>query len=120
MRVDNHIHIRHIMLYHYEKGWKAAQSFRDLNELFGEGTISESQCREWFARFKSGDTSLEDKSGRGRSSDFDDQALLTFADCSFAKKFVEIAKWLCRFPSFLVVVEHNMTNMNMIIGTHFY
>jgi transposase len=76
MRVDNHIHIRHIMLYHYQKGWKAAQSFRDLNELFGLGTISESQCREWFARFKSGDTSLEDKSGRGRPSDFDDQGLL--------------------------------------------
>ncbi|KZC07153.1 Histone-lysine N-methyltransferase SETMAR [Dufourea novaeangliae] len=107
MRVENHSHIRHIMLYHFEKGWKAAQSFRDLNELFGKGTISESQCREWFARFKSGDTSLEDKSGRGRPSDFDDQALLaaveedeslttlptlTFADCSFAKKFVEIAK----------------------------
>jgi hypothetical protein len=43
MRVDNHIHIRHIMLYHFEKGWKAAQSFRNLNELFGEGTISQSQ-----------------------------------------------------------------------------
>ncbi|CAK9829646.1 Histone-lysine N-methyltransferase SETMAR [Anthophora retusa] len=76
IRVDNHTHIRHIMLYHFEKGWKAAQSFRDLNELFGEVTISESRCREWFARFKSGDTSLEDKPGRGRSSDFDDQALL--------------------------------------------
>ncbi len=76
MRVDSNIHIRHIMLYHYQKGWKAAQSFRDLNELFGEGTISESQCREWFARFKFGDTSLEDKSGRGRPSDFEDQGLL--------------------------------------------
>lgn len=76
MRVDNHTHIRHIMLYHFEKGWKASQSFRDLNELFGEGTISESRCREWFARFKSGDTSLEDKPRRGRPSDFDDQALL--------------------------------------------
>ena len=46
MLVDNHTHIRHIMLYHFEKGWKAAQSFRDLNELFGEETISESQCRD--------------------------------------------------------------------------
>ncbi|GFY41973.1 HTH_48 domain-containing protein [Trichonephila inaurata madagascariensis] len=64
------------MLHHFENGWKAAQSFRDLNELFGKGTISESQCRDWFARFKSGDTSLEDKPGRGRPSDFDDQALL--------------------------------------------
>ena len=47
MRVDKHLHVRHIMLYHFEKGWTAAQSFRDLNELFGEGTISERQCREW-------------------------------------------------------------------------
>ncbi|PRD20649.1 UNVERIFIED_CONTAM: Histone-lysine N-methyltransferase SETMAR [Trichonephila clavipes] len=129
MRVENHSHIRHIMLYHFEKGgvaavaewyryrivachvtssspvplkthrvgqrctlnlsraetssrWcgvkggKSAQSFRDLNELFGKGTISESQCREWFARFILADTSFEDKPGIGRSSDFDDQALL--------------------------------------------
>ena len=61
--LDNHTHIRHVMLYHFEKEWKTAQSLRNLNELFGEGTISEIRCREWFARFKSGDTSLEDKPG---------------------------------------------------------
>ena len=40
MRVENHTYsyIRHIMLNHYEKGWNAAQSFRDLNELFGDHT----------------------------------------------------------------------------------
>ena len=36
-RIENHIHIHHIMLYLFEKGWNAAQSFHDLNELFGEG-----------------------------------------------------------------------------------
>ena len=36
-----------------------------------------------------------------------------------AKKFVEIAKWLCCIPSFLVVAQNNMTNMNMIFDTHF-
>ena len=76
MRVDNHTPIRHIMLYHFKKGWNAAQSFRDHNELFGELTISEIQCRKGFARFKSGDTSLEDKSGGSRQSGFDDQELL--------------------------------------------
>jgi hypothetical protein len=60
MRVDNYIHIRHIKLYHFEKGWTAAQSLRDLNELFGEETISHSQVEKWFKRFKSGNTSLED------------------------------------------------------------
>lgn len=43
MRIENHIHIRHIMLYHFEKGWNAAQSFHDLNEFFGKGMINKSQ-----------------------------------------------------------------------------
>ena len=43
MRVDNHTHIRHIILYHFEKGHTATEAFRNLNELFGEGTISERQ-----------------------------------------------------------------------------
>ena len=55
MRVENHVHIRHIMLYHFEKGHKTAEAFRDLNELFGEGTIGERQVQRWFERFKSGD-----------------------------------------------------------------
>ncbi|KAF8781530.1 Histone-lysine N-methyltransferase SETMAR like protein [Argiope bruennichi] len=61
---------------HFEKGGKAAQSFPYLNELFDEGIISECRCRELFARFKSSETSLEDKPGRGRPSYFDDQVLL--------------------------------------------
>ena len=36
MLVDNHTYIRHIMLDHFEKGWKAAQSFRDLELLAKE------------------------------------------------------------------------------------
>jgi histone-lysine N-methyltransferase SETMAR len=76
MRVTNHIHIRHIMLYHFKKEMTPTESWRDLNATFGEGTISKRQCYEWFYRFETGDTSLEDKEGRGRPSDFDDNALI--------------------------------------------
>ncbi|GFY06125.1 histone-lysine N-methyltransferase SETMAR [Trichonephila clavipes] len=65
-----------VVLYHFEKRRKAAQSFRNLNEPFGKGKVSEIKCWEWFARFKSGDTSSEDKPERGRTSDFNNQALL--------------------------------------------
>ena len=58
----------------------AGEAFRDLIELFGEGTISRSQAYRWFERFESGDTSLEDEPGRGRVSDFDDLALLAAVD----------------------------------------
>ena len=61
-------------------GWKAAQSFRDLNELFVQGTISKSQVERWFKNFKSGDTNLADEKGIGRPSNYDDQALLDFME----------------------------------------
>uniref|UniRef100_A0A915EGF7 Mos1 transposase HTH domain-containing protein n=1 Tax=Ditylenchus dipsaci TaxID=166011 RepID=A0A915EGF7_9BILA len=64
------------MTYHFEKEDKAAETFRDLTELFGEGSITQQQVQRWFKRFRDGETSLEDFSGRGRPSDFDDEALL--------------------------------------------
>lgn len=45
-----------------------------------EGTINGKRCREWFTCFKSGDTSLEDKTlGRAQLLNFDD---LVFIDKS--------------------------------------
>ncbi|GFU64208.1 uncharacterized protein TNCV_3745751 [Trichonephila clavipes] len=51
-------------------------SWCEYNREITTRTISESECIEWFARFKSGDTSLEDNPERGWPSDFDDHALL--------------------------------------------
>ena len=66
MRIENHIHISHIMYaLSFEKGWNAAQSFRDLKEPFGEGTISISQVEKCFKKFKSGDINFADEEGRG-------------------------------------------------------
>lgn len=76
MHIDNHLHIRHIMLYQFERGHTVTETFRDQNEFYGEGTTGERQVRRWFERFESGNTSLEDVGGRGRPSNFDDHALL--------------------------------------------
>ena len=43
MRIENHIHI---MLYHFEKSWNAAQSIRDLNELFGEEHSAKAKLKD--------------------------------------------------------------------------
>ncbi|GFV68902.1 histone-lysine N-methyltransferase SETMAR [Trichonephila clavipes] len=135
MRVENHSHIRHIMLYHFEKGGVAAVAewyrYRivachvtssspvplkahrvgqrcTLNLSRAEtssrckGTISESQCREWFARFILADTSFEDKPGIGRSSDFDDQALLAAVEEDESLKTRMMAEDLNVNQSFVV------------------
>ena len=79
MRTPDHIKLRYIMLNHFEKGWTAAQSFRDLTNTYGEGTTGESTVRTWFVRFKSGDKDVEDKEGRGRPSELDDDAHLLWS-----------------------------------------
>ncbi|VDO22697.1 unnamed protein product [Haemonchus placei] len=56
-----------------EKGWNVAEL--DLNELFGDGTVSPSQNERWLKRFRMGKTNLEDEEGTGRP-DFGDRALL--------------------------------------------
>ena len=90
MRIENHIHIRRIMLYYFKKGWNAAQSFRDLNELFAEGTISKSQVEKWFKKFKLGDKKIVDEEGNEKKRR--QCGVFGGTDCSFAKKFIEIAK----------------------------
>ena len=57
MRVANHILIRNVLLFYFDQNKTAADAFRDLNETYGEGTISRRQCFEWFARFREGDRS---------------------------------------------------------------
>ncbi|GFW04936.1 hypothetical protein TNCV_4881711 [Trichonephila clavipes] len=59
--------------------WNATQSFRNLNELFGE-----SRRKEWFVRFKFGDTGLKDNPDRGQSSNFHDQTLLAAVEVNEA------------------------------------
>ena len=61
MRIENYIHIPHVMLYNFEKGWNSTQSFRDISKLFSRETI-----KEWIKKFGSGDKNLEDEVGRDR------------------------------------------------------
>lgn len=64
-----------------------------LVEAYGEHALSERTCREWFARFKEGDFSLEDI-GRGKPpKKFEDaelQVLLDQDDTQTQKMLAEI------------------------------
>src|SRR4051812_1796273 len=52
--------IRAAMLYDFKQGKSAAESHRTIISAFGDGSISESQCRKWFQRFQSGNENLQD------------------------------------------------------------
>jgi len=74
--MDNQkIHIRHCMLYEFNRGSTAAEATRNICAAYGDRAVDDSTCYRWFAKFESGDTILTDKSRSGRPVEFDDQAL---------------------------------------------
>jgi len=52
----------------FEIGKNLYEDFSDVATGFGEDCLSRKQCYEWYHRFESGRTSIEDDSKSGRSS----------------------------------------------------
>ena len=69
-------HIRHVMFYEYSNGSTVAVAASNINRVYGEGSATERTCQRWFARFNSGDTTLEDKPRSGGPMEANDQALI--------------------------------------------
>src|SRR5436190_2165941 len=66
------LHFRHAMLFEYfrlrgTKG-KAKMATDNINSVYGQDSISYSNCREWFQEFEKGDYDVKDKPRSGRPS----------------------------------------------------
>ncbi|VDN35483.1 unnamed protein product, partial [Cylicostephanus goldi] len=71
---------RLIYYYEFSLGRNATETARNINTVWGEGSVSEWTVRRWFKKFKDGDKNLEDKEGRGRPSLLDDDHLKTMVE----------------------------------------
>ena len=65
--------LRHSLLFCFKLGETAAEAHRKLCQAFGEDVMSKRSCREWFARFKSGDMDVEDKLHTGSPTEVDEE-----------------------------------------------
>ncbi|VDP21856.1 unnamed protein product [Heligmosomoides polygyrus] len=68
-------YIRGLFLFDFKFRESAAASRRRLNGAFGEGTVSDRTAREWLARLRKGEFSLQDSFMSGRGSDVDNDRL---------------------------------------------
>ena len=59
-------HFRHILLFEFNRGEKAAGAARNICAVYGDNAIGESTVMEWFSRFKEDrfDSSDTPRSGR--------------------------------------------------------
>ena len=68
-------HFRHILLYYFRKGKNAMQAWKTLYDGYGEKSLTERQCQNWFARFCSGDFNLKDAPRSERPTQVDDDKI---------------------------------------------
>ena len=87
-------HLREVLLSHFFAKKTAAESHRLLVELYGEHSLSKTQCFEWFQRFQSGDFDVKDKDHPGQVKKFEDEELEALLDQDSCQTQEELAKSL--------------------------
>ena len=69
------MHFRHVMLWEFKQGSSSRVTAQKLCSVCGEGVITDRAVRNWFIKFRSGDTNLKDEPRTGRPSFVDDDIL---------------------------------------------
>ena len=69
------MHFRHILLFYFRKGKKAAEAHKEVCEVYGFNCLKERTYQNLFTKFCSGDFSLRDNQCSGRVSEDDDDIM---------------------------------------------
>ena len=70
-------HFRHILLFEFSRGAKAAEETTNICTVYGDNAIGESMVKKWFSRFNKDHFDISDTSRSGRPSGFDENSLNT-------------------------------------------
>jgi len=57
---QNKQYFRCLMLFYFRKGKNVTQT-RKKYAMYGEDAVNERVCQNWFAKFRAGDTTCEDR-----------------------------------------------------------
>ena len=70
------------------------QARKKLYDVYGEKSLTERQCQNWFARFRSGDFHLKDAPRSGRPTQVDDDKIKAMIENNRRSTTREIAEKL--------------------------
>ena len=87
-------HFRHMSVYYFRIGKNAVQARKKLYAVYGGKSLTECQCQNWFARFRSGDFDLKDAPRSGRATEVDDDKIKAMIENNRRSMTREIAKKL--------------------------
>ena len=95
----------------FKLGKTFTETFQILQQVYGEDCVSRTQCHEWYQRFKSGRTSIEDdpKCGRHYTSMDDDHVEKLLAVMRQIRRLIfrEVAEevGICKRPCHLILTD---------------
>ena len=84
----------YILLYYFQEGKNAEQARKKLYDIYGEKSLTECQCQNWFAHFRSGDFDLKDAPHSGRPTQVDDDKIKAMIENNRRSMTREIAEKL--------------------------
>lgn len=87
----NNVHYRHILLFYFKKGKRAAEVHKKICSVYGAGALTERVCQKWFAKFRSGDFDLSDVPRAGRPTEVDLSVVKDIIDKNPSQTVREIA-----------------------------
>lgn len=73
--VEKKLHLRHALLYEYNRRSGAAQAAENINNAYGEGTMGRRTAFDWFAKFRDENFDLGDAPRSGRPAELDEDRL---------------------------------------------
>ncbi|GFX80681.1 hypothetical protein TNCV_499481 [Trichonephila clavipes] len=84
MSVDK-VHLRHYILYEFQKGSNASVACKNLSAAFGKDIVYARTCQRWFNKFRSGDLSLQESDRSGRPFEIDNDTRYIISNSSKTK-----------------------------------
>uniref|UniRef100_A0A5S6Q7V1 HTH_48 domain-containing protein n=1 Tax=Trichuris muris TaxID=70415 RepID=A0A5S6Q7V1_TRIMR len=86
--------LRSLLYYEFKCGRKAAQTCRNVNEVYGDGTVDIRFVQHWFRKFRNGDQETEDKEpSAGLAADYERSKTIAEAEHeTMVKRFAKEPK----------------------------
>ena len=85
-------HFRHILLFYFRRCKNAVQARKKLYGVYGEKSLTEPQCQNWFARFRSRDFDLKDALRSGCPTEVDGHKIKAMVENNRRSTTREIAE----------------------------
>jgi histone-lysine N-methyltransferase SETMAR len=76
LQVDKNQHLRHLILFEFNRGSNGADAARNICAVYGENFTNKMTVNRWYARFREGNFELSDAPRSGRPVEFDEERLV--------------------------------------------